>query len=259
MRALFAMSVPKIDGTFLTDDQIREIFRDAGLSGSRDATLLADSSLEELLKGYREQACRILKFLPTGNDQQDKVARQEQMTIFASVHVPTESTFMVVRETEGEILLRLHNSRIELLQRGCRDLVQRLRSVSLYSTGQWPHSGVFRFQVSAFSRIVDDIEVYEHGLATPTIRGTFVNSKLGYAWRHWSRDRTIFFGAAVSIGIILYIRTLFEADSQMFQQLDRVNTALITATVLAIYQFFYLAMSAAPLIEWSFHYERDSS
>lgn len=246
MRALVPLYIPVKDGKFLSNSEIRQLFDRAGL-GPLDAAKEPTTEAEEdaLRNCFLQKANSILSHIPERNEEEkQRIDRAKQFTIFASTHTDTGTDFMVVRETSGMMLLRLYHNRLELLQEGAERIIELLGADRAKG-----RSGT----LSVSRRI----EVYEHGLATPTIRGKVVDNRFRYALRHARKDQYLLVGAAILAIIALWLNYhgVFSQNLSLQGHVDRFTTAMITACVVSVYSILHLTLSATPPIEWSLHYD----
>ncbi|MHC2275424.1 hypothetical protein ACVME8_002035 [Bradyrhizobium diazoefficiens] len=234
------------DGKFLSNVEIRQLFDRAGL-GSVDTAKEPTTEAEEdaLRDCFLQKATSILSHIPgRSEEEKQRIERAKQFTIFASTHTDTGTDFMVVRETNGMMLLRLYHNRLELLQEGAERILELLGADRV------------RGKLGTLS-VSRGIEVYEHGLATPTIKGKVVDNRLRYALRHARKDQFLLVGAAVlaTAALSLDYQGVFSEYHSLQGHVDRFTTAMITACVVSSYSIFHLMMSATPPIEWSLHYD----
>ncbi|UFS89526.1 hypothetical protein LPJ38_01645 [Bradyrhizobium daqingense] len=207
--------------------------------GFKPAGMPEDDDEEPLRQFFEERSRFIVQHIP-GHSEEDKEKRVRAMryVVFASTHAATNTDFMIVREADGLLLFRLYNNRIERLQQGCELLLKELEA-----------SGPKQ-------QMVGHIEVFEHALETPTIKGVVVTNRALYAIKHSRKDALIF-----SVSLILFIALGLLANTAIVQNsaaiaghVDRFSTAMLTAMVLSVISVVHIYSTATPPIGWSLHY-----
>ena len=246
VRAIFSLKVPRNkDGSFFDNGQIRQELREFGYW----PTDLDSENYEEadFCRYFSEKAKLVLSRMPSSsNEQTEKKNRAEKSIIFSSQITNNFTQFMITRETEGVIMFRLSNDKIEFLQNGCERLIS---DFGLTGMRRW----LTRY------KLIGKIEVYEHGLEASTIKGNIVKSKLRYAISHSKKD--LVFGSLslllASITIVIIYSNIFINYEELRKHFDRFSTAMITTFVISIYSIIHIAVTATPPIHWTTHYEED--
>lgn len=246
MRALVPMYVPISNGSHLSNVEVRDRFRVSGFEPIDTPTQSGQPDYEEQLRSFFcAKAENIFRHIPSRNDEErERIERAKKFIIFASTHTETGTDFMVVRETNGLMLLRLYHHRLELLQEGAERILETLGAARLP-----PRAGVLS--------VAREIEVYEHGLATPTIRGIVVDNRTRYAWRHSAKDFCFLAGSILFevITLVLDHFDVFSAYPRIADHAGRFVTAMVTTSLVSLYSIVHMMWSATPPIEWSLHYE----
>ena len=252
MRALFTVDLSRK----LNDGEVRHIFSNLLLNptdipASSDRDNPTDDEEKALLEYFRQRASPILARMPGDTeDQRAKKARVQDAIRYCSVLPATATQYMVTREIDGALTIRLVNDKIEFLQEGCEDLIGRLG----LSRPWWRRWGQ-RPPLNLANRI----EIYEHGLEASTIRGSLVRSKIGYAFRHSSKDLVIAGGAAVVFAVVfaLIASGSVVPTSKLAGHLDRLGTAMVTTVIVSLYSIVHIIVSATPPVQWTAYYEKE--
>lgn len=241
MRARFTLRTPRsVDKKkIMSNREIRDWLCGVGF---RPAGMPEDDDDERMRLFFEERSKFILQHIPQHSEEdREKKERAKRYVVFASSHAATNTDFMVVREADGLVLFRLYNNRIERLQQGCELLLKELES-----------SG-------SKQEVVGHIEVFEHALETPTIKGVLVRNGALYAIEHSRKDALIF-----SVSLILFIALSLLTGTAVVQDsaaiaghVDRFSTAMLTAMILSVISIFHIYWTATPPINWSLHYTAD--
>lgn len=250
MRALFTLHVPKSGNNYVTDGQVRQIFANAGYApiGMPENDLSSPCTSDTDRKHYEEKAQAILEHMPIPRKgEEDPKLRAQQSIIFTSTDTQTGADFMVVRETNGQVRVRMYHQRLEMLQTGVRVLLDAL--------------GIQRQPpVRGCLSVAGDIQVFEHGLATPTIRGTLVFSRFSYAIRHSRKDVILLVLSATIAAILVGLDyfSVFSHNSKLSGHIERATTALLTTSIVSLFALWYVAWHSTPPIQWSMHYDAET-
>lgn len=256
MRALFSINL----AAELTDVEIL-----ARLDTMRLKPTGRPDGQSELLPWFQNQAEPILKRMPTNADDDEDKRKKERVLAairYWSLLPLTGTQFMMAREIEGVLTFRLINDKIEFLQEGCEELLERLgvvrRPWKLFRDGKLSQAWKMWNAPRDFE-LAGRIEIYEHGLESSTIRGSAVRKRLRYAMKHSGKDLVIGGGAAlVFLALIaLEFSGRVEKASEMAGHLDRLGTAMLTTFIISAYSIAHTYFAATPPVQWTVHYEKE--
>jgi hypothetical protein len=247
LRALLNVLVSHGDnGSFIEIHRFRDILRELGL---RPADMPPADGPEDAIKEYcLKRAEPIFDRMPERTEE-EKVRKDfsRHNIVYASDLPRSNTLLMVTAHTESEYRVRLLNPKIEDLQEGCEDLIVRITEYN-------------RRHPQGRLQVVGLIKVFEHGLEESTISGTVVESRWEVTKRIAGRDFLI----AVS-GLLLFIiltgMAIFDVvpAGKVHDLLDRLSTAMFTATIVSGLTVYYAYRRLTPVIQWSTDYERRDS
>jgi hypothetical protein len=256
MRALINVELSRnADGQFPTPGDIREILRKMGLQPS-DMPDRDDPVNEATLRKYFEdRAKHILERIPekSGEDA-DRKKRAVDNLVYASDLPNSNTEFMVTSHTSAFVRFRLLNPKLEDLQEGCEDLVQRIYEYNgRRSLLRLRHAEARKTPTLT---IAGRIRILEHGLEEPTISGIIVRNRIAALWQFAAKDVVILVS-----GIILFLMLAFgplaeTTNREVKGHVDRFATAMLTAAVIAAIGVYHHGVKLRPLINWSLIYER---
>lgn len=256
MRALINVELSQnADGQFPTLAGIREILKDMGLEPS-DMPDGRDPTNEATLEKYFEDRARhILERIPAKCDEDaDRKRRAVDNLIYASDLPNSNTEFMVTSHTSAFVRFRLLNSKLEDLQEGCQDLVQRI----LDYNGR--HSLLRLRRAEARNKptltIAGRIRILEHGLEEPTISGIIIRNRIRALWQFAAKDVAILLSGIVLFLVLAFGPLASIANLEVKGHVDRLATAMLTAAVIAAIGVYHHGVKLRPLIKWSLTYER---
>jgi len=239
----------------LSDAALRGIFKGLGLQPTdlplpTSAENPSDDEEKRLAEYLRARAKPILDRMPDDTeDHKTKKKRAEAAIRYCSVLPVTGTQFMVTREIEGSLTFRLINDKIEFLQEGCEELIQRL-GIPKSWWGKKTHHPV---------TLAGRIEIYEHGLEASTIRGTLVTKKILYALKKSSKDMLLAAGALILfvIAVAVSVSGTITPESKLGGHLDRFATAMATTVIVSGYSIVHIILTATPPVAWTAYYEKE--
>jgi len=243
MRALMNVKLPiDEDGHFISSREFRQLLQIMGL---RPSEMPGEEDADALKEYCLQRAQPIFDRMPEkSEEEQVKKEFSKKNIVFASDLPQTNTLFMVTAHTESEYRFRLLNPKIEALQDGCEDLVLEIRD----HNQRHPHKQLL---------IVGKIDIYEHGLEESTISGTVIHSRWRTTRRMAGRDYLI-----TIVGLILFIlltsMLVFEVvppAGTMHNLIDRLSTAMFTATIVSGISVYYTYRQLVPTIKWTATYD----
>lgn len=248
MRALINVKLPKGDTTdFIGFREFREILQQMGLRPIDMPHEDGSDSDANIRKYCLARAQPIFHRMPENTDEEKtRKAFTIENIVFAS-DLPTSNTlFMVTAHTQSEYRFRLLNPKIEDLQEGCKEFVLRIME---YNT-KYPTKKL---------TIIGKINILEHGLEEPTISGQVVGNRWKASRRLAARDYFI-----TAVGLVLFIISIIVIIAQWIPDgifkaiVDRLSTALFTATVVSGITVYYTYRQLTPVIQWTATYEKET-
>jgi len=258
MRALITADVETLEsGVFPSDNELRTALREMGLR-ARDFPEKSegedDAKYEERLRNYFQQrASKIFDRIPEHDEEQkQKKQLEREALLFTGYLVKSDTDFMVTRRSDRTLLLRLLNSRIGKLHEASRDMVLELT--------QWnkrPRKSASTTTPGHVCFLLhDEIELYEHGLEEPTVIGTIINSRLKYTLSEESRELLVGFVTLLAFLVMLLINpAIGTRHPNLHGAFERLETALITTTLVSLLALTHAYFRLVPVIQWSIEYK----
>lgn len=281
MRALINIDVPKDgEGNYLTNQQLRVLIDKLGqrptdmpFNAKKATGSPENEGAEEAIREYcAKKAAHIIERLPmnydyhTHNEQEEErlTERKEfarRNIFYAGTLTDSGADFMVTRESNGIIRIRLLHQKIEDLQAGCVDLFRLIQRLNrrpirrILSRGSEGDGTWFEFKVS------DTIRIFEHGLEESTISGVVVKG-VRRRWRYLRSRAGLEIGLAL-FGLIAFgfCFAILQADVLASEdiwrgQIERISTAMATTAIVSSISVTS-AMARKPIIQWTASYDRN--
>lgn len=253
MRALININIIK-NGveSYPTNKEFRQLFEKMGLRHTRLPIEMEEDNVdsENMINDFfKEKSKSIIERIPQHNEEQQAKINEEVDTIIYFSHISKSKTdFMITRQTDGELKIRLLNSRIEHLHNGCEEIVSLIQ--------KYNHEAKLkkRSQINPILNIDKKIEIYEHGLEDPTIYGDVISNKFNYIWRNDSRDIVMSFSAIILFLLMVLSSPYFADNIQIFNFIGRLETAMITTFIISSLSIFHIYYQLVPVIQWSLKY-----
>ncbi len=227
MRALITADVETLEsGVFPSDNELRTALREMGLR-ARDFPEKSegedDAKYEERLRNYFQQrASKIFDRIPEHDEEQkQKKQLEREALLFTGYLVKSDTDFMVTRRSDRTLLLRLLNSRIGKLHEASRDMVLELT--------QWNK----RPRKSASTTTPGHVPLSEE-----------------------SRELLVGFVTLLAFLVMLLINpAIGTRHPNLHGAFERLETALITTTLVSLLALTHAYFRLVPVIQWSIEYK----
>lgn len=263
MRAVLDVTLPKelasqpasgqgataSQGAYLNIEKLHQIFSSMGLEPPDMPKCSWETEKDRLRKFFEDKAADIFERMPENNpEEKERVAFARLNIIYASQVPPTASPFMVVMHTNDHIRFRLANSRLEVLQRSCKDLVKILNTYN-QSYPELRLSPVW------------SIRIFEHGHEDSTIQGDYLMSRFKYA-RRVAGGHLVVTMVTLALFVLSVLVGLIQNEvghPALIGFFERLQTAMAAAAIVAFINLYHYGLRKPPPIVWSVRLDESRS
>lgn len=242
MRALINIQLPLDEnGQFVNTKDFRQILQTMGL---RPTDMPSDEDEKEFVAYCLKRSEPIFDRMPEKSEEEKiKKAFSRKNIVYASDLPQSNTIFMITGHTESEYRFRLLNPKIESLQEGCVDLVQKIRT----HNEKYPSKRL---------ELADNIDIFEHGLEESTISGKIMKNRWSATRKVAGRDILISVLGLIFFAILTALNILAIPDGTLLHTIvDRLSTAMFTAMVVSSLTVYYTYREAVPVIQWTTSYQ----